>query len=98
MDVHPPHQAIHTWRDFLLHMTTICLGLLIALGLEQGVESIRRAHERHDLRQALDRDSRQSIIDAGRSIRYSDAYIAWLLARIKVVQAALAAHQTPPPE
>jgi hypothetical protein len=98
MDVHPPHHGIDTWRDFFVHMATICLGLLIALGLEQGVESIHRAHQRQELREALDRDSRQAIIDAGRSARYSDTYIAWLLLRIKTVQAALAAHQPPPQE
>src|SRR5580704_10034552 len=98
MDVHPPHHGIETWRDFFVHMATICLGLLIALGLEQGVEAIHRAHERHELREAMDRDSRQAIVDAGRSAHFTDAYIAWLLQRIKAVQAALAAHQTAPPE
>ncbi len=34
MEVHPPHQPIHTVRDFLLHIFTITIGLLIALGLE----------------------------------------------------------------
>jgi hypothetical protein len=98
MEVHPPHQGIHTWRDFFVHMATICLGLLIALGLEQGVEAVHRAQERHELREALDRDSRQAIVDAGRSGRFCDAHIAWLLQRIKAVQAALAAHIAAPQE
>ncbi|MGH9568556.1 MAG: hypothetical protein ACRD4F_02885 [Candidatus Angelobacter sp.] len=34
MDVHPPHGAIHSWRDFFIHLVVITLGLLIALGLE----------------------------------------------------------------
>lgn len=34
MEVHPPHEPIHSWRDFLLHLLTITIGLLIALGLE----------------------------------------------------------------
>lgn len=34
MDVHPPHGAIHSWRDFFVHLVVITLGLLIALGLE----------------------------------------------------------------
>jgi hypothetical protein len=38
MDVHPPHHPINTWRDFLIHLATITLGLLIALGLEGAVE------------------------------------------------------------
>ncbi|MGD0190490.1 MAG: hypothetical protein ABSD74_07100 [Rhizomicrobium sp.] len=92
MDVHPPHHAISTWRDFFIHMATICVGLLIAIGLEQSVEAIHRAQERHELRVALDRDSRQAIVDSGRSKQYADVHIAWLLARIGAAQTALAAH------
>jgi hypothetical protein len=49
MDVHPPHQPIHTWKDFLLHLLTITIGLFIALSLEAAVES---AHHRHLVRDA----------------------------------------------
>jgi hypothetical protein len=98
MEVHPPHHTISTWRDFFVHMATICLGLLIALGLEQTVEVIHRAHQREQLREALDHDSRQEIADANGAKRYIEAYIAWLLANIKTVQTAIVAHQTPPPE
>ncbi len=51
MDVHPPHQRIRTWKDFLLHLLTITVGLFIALTLEAAVESrhhrslVREAHE-----------------------------------------------------
>ncbi len=38
MDVHPPHQPIHSWRDFFIHLLTITIGLLIAIGLEAVVE------------------------------------------------------------
>ena len=38
MDVHPPHEPIHSWRDFFIHLITITIGLLIALGLEGAVE------------------------------------------------------------
>jgi hypothetical protein len=98
MEIHPPHHTISTWRDFFVHMGTICLGLLIAIGLEQSVEAFHRAQERHELREALDRDSREAIVDAGRSETYADARIAWILARIKEVQAALASHATLAPE
>jgi len=95
MEVHPPHHTISTWRDFFVHMATICLGLLIALGLEQTVEIIHRAHERQELREALDHDSRQQIADASGAKRFIDGYIAYLLANIKNVQAAVAAHEMP---
>ncbi len=38
LDVHPPEHTPHTWRDFFLHIATIVIGLLIAIGLEQSVE------------------------------------------------------------
>ena len=38
LDVHPLHEKIHGFRDFLLHLLTITIGLLIALGLEGCVE------------------------------------------------------------
>lgn len=47
MEVHPPEHGIHSWRDFLIHMGTITLGLLIALGLEALVEYRHRQHLLH---------------------------------------------------
>jgi hypothetical protein len=44
MDVHPPHGAIHGWRDFFVHLIVITLGLLIALGLE-GI--VQWGHNKH---------------------------------------------------
>ncbi|HEY4356104.1 MAG TPA: hypothetical protein VGN16_10185 [Acidobacteriaceae bacterium] len=49
LDVHPPHHAAHGWRDFLIHIATIVVGLLIAIGLEQSVEWL---HHKHLVREA----------------------------------------------
>ena len=38
MDIHPPHGPITSWREFLVHLLTIIIGILIALGLEGFVE------------------------------------------------------------
>lgn len=48
LDVHPPHEPIHGIRDFLLHLLTITVGLLIALGLEAGVEWRHHVHLKHE--------------------------------------------------
>ena len=48
MDVHLPG-SIRTWKDFLLHLLTITIGLFIALTLEAAVESV---HHRHLVREA----------------------------------------------
>ena len=53
LDVHPPHSPTHTWKDFFIHIATIVVGLLIAVGLEQTVEYFHHRHEAHELREAL---------------------------------------------
>ena len=53
LDVHPPHEAAHSWKDFFIHIITIVIGLLIAIGLEQTVEFIHHRHEVQETRKAL---------------------------------------------
>jgi hypothetical protein len=50
LDVHPAHHAASTWRDFFIHIATIVLGLIIAVGLEQMVEYIHQRHQARDAR------------------------------------------------
>jgi hypothetical protein len=40
LDVHPAHHAANSWKEFFVHIATIVLGLLIAIGLEQTVEYV----------------------------------------------------------
>lgn len=49
LDVHPPHTRMEGFKDFLLHLLTITIGLLIALGLEGCVEW---QYHRHLVREA----------------------------------------------
>jgi hypothetical protein len=56
LDVHPPHHAASTWRDFFIHIATIVLGLLIAIGLEQTVERIHKHYELRETREALEQE------------------------------------------
>jgi hypothetical protein len=44
LDVHAPHEPIHTWKSFFIHIATIVIGLLIAVGLEQTVEYVHHRH------------------------------------------------------
>lgn len=44
MDLHVPHGPIASLKDFLLHIGIVTIGILIALGLEQVVEAVHRAH------------------------------------------------------
>ena len=51
LDVHAPHQPVHTLKDFSIHIAAITIGLLIALGLEATVEWI---HHKHQAEQAVE--------------------------------------------
>lgn len=37
-DAHLAHHAATTWRDFFIHIITIVIGLLIAIGLGQTID------------------------------------------------------------
>lgn len=53
LDVHPPHEPVHGWRDFFLHLVTITIGLLIALSLEGIVEWQHHRHLVHEAEASL---------------------------------------------
>jgi hypothetical protein len=93
LDLHPPHEGIHNWKQYLLHMSTIVLGLLIAIGLEQSVEAVHRAHGRQELRESLDRDSEQAIRAAKGSEGADGQSVHWLDERRLLVDSALATHK-----
>jgi hypothetical protein len=61
LDVHPPHAPAHTWRDFFIHIATIVIGLLIAIGLEQTVEYFHHRHQIADVREQLDTELKINI-------------------------------------
>ena len=50
MDVHAPHESVHTWKSFLIHIAIITIGLLIAICLEKTVEYF---HHRHQAREGV---------------------------------------------
>ena len=64
MEIHPPEGPIHSVRDFLLHLSMIAIGVLLALGAEGLAEHI---HNRHLVREAKEniigeiRDNHQTL-------------------------------------
>jgi hypothetical protein len=56
LDVHPPHQSIHTWRDFFVHLVTITIGLFTALSLEAAVEALHHRHLVEEARASIRRE------------------------------------------
>jgi hypothetical protein len=53
LDVHPAHHAASSWKEFFIHIATIVLGLLIAVGLEQAVEWVHHRREVAEVREEL---------------------------------------------
>jgi hypothetical protein len=96
LDVHPPHEPIHTWKEYLLHMSTIVLGLLIAIGLEQSVEAVHRSKERSELRESLKRETEKAIADAAQTEQTENDPLRWITAREDLVEKALTTHQPLP--
>ena len=75
LDVHPPHHAASTWRDFLVHIATIVIGLLIAVGIEQTVEFVHHGRQAREVRESL---QQEMVEDAKRTQESSDALTATL--------------------
>jgi hypothetical protein len=61
LDVHPPHESVHSSRDFFIHIATIVIGLLIAIGLEQTVEFFHHRHQVAETRAALREEKAENI-------------------------------------
>ncbi len=85
LEVHPPHEPIHSWNGFLIHIAAIAIGLLLALGLEQTVEAVHHARQRAEIedqiRSVLNADLE---INAGNFSKFVDlrAYFSELRAAI----------------
>jgi len=96
LDVHPAHHAANSWKEFFVHIATIVLGLLIAIGLEQTVEYIRHSHELSAARREIAEEKRSNIENFRRSTAsfqagglYLKAYLATLRQAIKDTAAPL---------
>jgi len=79
IDVHAPHGGLHTWKDFWIHLGTIALGLLIALGLEQTAEWVHHLHQRHQLEEDLRTEGEYNHRHAENNIAIYDKIVPWLI-------------------
>jgi hypothetical protein len=76
LDVHPPHEPIHTWRGFLIHIATITIGLLIAIGLEQLVEHLHHRQQAAAISGKLKAESNENIVVVRSDIENCDKTLA----------------------
>jgi hypothetical protein len=96
LDVHPAHHAASTWRDFFIHIATIVLGLLIAIGLEQAVESLHHRHQRHQLEEDLREEGIRNKATIELSFRRIDANMRRVLDQKDYVDSMRSAHSPLP--
>lgn len=61
LDIHAPHEPINTRKGFVLHIATIVIGLLIAVGLEQTVEYFHHRRQVREAREALAAEHEENI-------------------------------------
>jgi hypothetical protein len=89
LDVHPPHEAAHSWRDILIHLATITIGLFIALSLEGCVEW---QHHRHLVREARENirteieDNQKELHSAIQNIHEEQAQVKHDLEALKTLR------------
>jgi hypothetical protein len=95
LDVHPAHHAATTWRDFFIHIATICIGLLIAIGLEQSVEWLHHRHQLHQLEADLHSEGLRNLHVAISNIRGSELRRKTDAAQYAELVNAARQHRTP---
>ena len=86
LEVHPPEHALHTWRDFSLHIATIVVGLLIAIGLEQTVEWFHHRHLVHEAHHNLRTEAlvnQQKFVDDEQHLASTEAALLADLATLR---------------
>jgi hypothetical protein len=89
LDVHPPHKAIEGVGEFFLHLFTITIGLLIAVGIEAAVERHQHrelAAEARDTMTAEIRKNSSNVADALKDIDQEQQKLKDNLAKIRKVQ------------
>ena len=91
MDVHAPHQPVHTWRDFAIHLTIVTIGLFIALSLEALVEYIHHRHLVAEARENIHRELEANHTAAQHDLKYTQGNIGVIVNNIKTLHAIQAA-------
>jgi hypothetical protein len=85
LDVHPPHENVHSWKSFFIHIATIVVGLFIAVAIEQTVEAIHHRSESKDLQEQMRTVFETNLINDRRNMKQfatERAYLTELRAAI----------------
>ena len=78
-EVHVPHGSLRGWRDFLVHIGTIAVGLLLALALEQAVLAVHHHQQREEIEQQMQAVLNWDLQLNQRNFRQLDGFRAYVV-------------------
>jgi hypothetical protein len=96
--VHAPHGEIGGWRGFVAHIAVVAIGLLLALGLEQGVEYIHHEFQRTRLEGDMRQTFQSNLGRADSNIRILNGFRAYLVELRNAVDSRIARGSDQPPK
>lgn len=86
MDVHAPHEPVHTWKDFAIHLAVVTIGLFIALMLEALVEHVHHRHIVAEARANIRREIEHNQRAAKEDIALSDEESATMRKNVQTIR------------
>lgn len=95
LDMHAPHQLVHTWKDFFIHIATIVVGLLIAVALEQSIEALHHLNQRSKIEDEMHAVLESDVKVDEENFRKLARFRAYLAELRAAVQARLAGQPSP---
>jgi len=95
--VHAPHDENFSWRGFLTHIAVVVIGLLLALGLEQGVEFVHHEFQRARLEGEMRATFQSNLARADRNIQVLNGFRAYLIELRSAVNSRIAGGSDQPP-
>jgi hypothetical protein len=96
LEVHAPHEALHTWKGFFIHIAIIVIGLFIAVGLEQIVVLLEHRHQRAQLEEQLRGVFESDLQHDADNFQQLSALRAYLVELQAAIVARLHGQSTPP--
>lgn len=91
LEAHAPHEPIHTWKGFFIHIATIVIGLLVAVGLEQCVEYVHHHRQLEAARQELEKEWQDNQLKLTKSVEAVQKLNAMLQVDVATLHATRAA-------
>jgi hypothetical protein len=96
LEVHAPHEALHTWKGFFIHIATIVIGLFIAVALEQTVEFFHHRHLRQQLEEQMHEVFASDLKSDAASLQTLGELRAYLRQLRAAIEARLSGKDEPP--